>query len=200
MTKLKLPIYSSTLSYLSIPTFGGLNNEELRIAQCVYGHGTDFLENMKMLKEAGIKETVIYVYNPDYVRKFAAKGQFARAPWLGGFSGGSLFDAVDRNVNGNYRVLGVRRGSAATEAIGTTLENPEQRLLKAVTKELILPAARPYISGYDWETFSGRIPDQAPALGDVLLAAHKDHFVCEHSKPIFDQQMRDLYFPLPKKE
>ncbi|HLD40100.1 MAG TPA: hypothetical protein VJB13_03090 [Candidatus Nanoarchaeia archaeon] len=111
------------------------------------------------------------------------------------------YDLYDLDLDG--RPVGVAPEAQVSEQeapIGATLEKPEQRLLKAVTKKLILPAARPYISGYDWETFSGRIPDQAPALGDVLLAAHKDHFVCEHSKPIFDQKMRDLYFPSPSKE
>ncbi len=75
----------------------------------------------------------------------------------------------------------------------------EERILQPVTKEIILPIAQPYISGYDWKTFSERIPDQAPALGDVLLAAHKDNFVCEHSTPEFDSKMRALYFSPTKK-
>jgi len=33
-----------------------------------------------------------------------------------------------------------------------------------------------------------------------MLAAHKDGFFCDHSTPEFDKQMRDLYFPPPKKE
>ena len=169
----------------------------------MYGQGDDFAKNMKMLKEAGIKETKIYVLNPDYVRKHAAKGQFARASWLGNFYIGSRFSASGRGISGDNRVCGVRRGASVSEQeapIGAdTQHSSKEKILQPVTKELLLPVARPYISGYDWETFSARIPDQAPALGDVMLAAHKDGFVCEHSTPEFDQQMRDLYFP-PKEE
>src|SRR3989344_2559654 len=39
LTKLKLHHHNSEMSYITIPTFGGLDSEGLRIAQCVYGQG-----------------------------------------------------------------------------------------------------------------------------------------------------------------
>src|SRR3989338_631654 len=207
LRRLRLFDYDEEFSYLLIGTNGTIKddgggfevpNQEEQALMDRFGFTS---ENLAMLKNAKISETRIYVLNPVYVRKHAEKGPIARASWLGNFNGGSQFSAVGRDIIFYSRVRGVRRGSAATEApIGATLEKPEKGILQPVTKELLLPIARPYISGYDWETFSGHIPDQAPALGDVMLAAHKDGFVCAHSTPEFDQQIRNLYFPPPPKK
>ncbi len=99
--------------YLAINTtpakYGKLNDEERKLAERVYGQGDDFAQNMKMLKEAKIGETKIYVLNPDYVRQHAEEGTVARASWLYNFYNYSSFDASDRDFNNLNRVRGVRR-------------------------------------------------------------------------------------------
>ena len=75
----------------------------------MYGSGNDFTANMKMLKDAGIGETRIFVLNPDFVRREAAEGPLGRASWLYDFDDLSNFDAYDRDFDDDYRVRGVRK-------------------------------------------------------------------------------------------
>ena len=64
---------------------------------------------MKMLEDAKIRETKIYVLNPDYVREHAEKGAIARVSWLYDFNYDSQFVACDRYINLRGRVRGVRK-------------------------------------------------------------------------------------------
>ena len=106
-------------SYLPLGTtpakYNKLNDEERKLAQRVYGQEDDFAQNMKMLKDAGIGETRIWVLNPDYVRKHAAEGAIARASWLYNFDSNSQFYADDRGIDDHSRVRGVRGASVSEQ-------------------------------------------------------------------------------------
>ncbi|MEK6939438.1 MAG: hypothetical protein AABX31_01805, partial [Nanoarchaeota archaeon] len=113
LSNLRLSAHDVEFQYLPFGTtpakYSKLNDEERKFAERVYGQGDDFVKNMKMLKDAKISETRIWVLNPDYVRKHAAEGAIARASWLGSFSYGSRFIASDRDICSHGRVRGVRR-------------------------------------------------------------------------------------------
>src|SRR3989344_4095260 len=84
-----------------------LNSQERTLAERVYGQGTFFAANMKMLHEANINNTRIFVLNPEYVRSRAAEGPIGRASWLRYFYNVSNFGADGRNINLHYRLRGV---------------------------------------------------------------------------------------------
>ncbi len=88
-----------------------LNTEQQKLAQRVYGPAAEFAANMKMLADAGISETKIFVLNPEYVREHAQQGALGRASWLGSFHDNSDFSANVRNVDSRGRARGVRRES-----------------------------------------------------------------------------------------
>ncbi len=109
--------------------YNKLNAEERKLAERVYGQGTDFVDNMKMLNNAGIIETKVYVLNPDYVKEHAKEGAIGRASWLNNFGYNSNFDADDRSIDNDYRVRGVRREVERREPVmpegrGAKLEAP----------------------------------------------------------------------------
>ncbi len=118
LPNLRLSKHDAEFSYLPFGTtpakYAKLNDEERNFAERVYGQGDDFAKNMKMLKEAGIGETRIWLLNPEYVQKHAQEGAIARASWLSNFNDSSRFSADDRGINDHDRVRGVRRGSEAT--------------------------------------------------------------------------------------
>ncbi|MEK6809146.1 MAG: hypothetical protein AABY40_00570 [Nanoarchaeota archaeon] len=103
--------------YLAIDTtpakYDKLNDQERKFAERVYGQGADFVQNMKMLKDADISETRIWVLNPGYVRKHAVEGAVGRASWLNEFYNDSDFNADDRDIDSHGSVCGVRRGVIA---------------------------------------------------------------------------------------
>ena len=117
LPNLRLSKNDAEFSYLTLGTtpakYNKLNDEERKLAERVYGQGNDFSENMKMLKDAGIGETRIWVLNPDYVQKHAEKGAIARASWLDDFNYVSRFLAGGRDFDDHDRVRGVRRGVVA---------------------------------------------------------------------------------------
>ena len=117
LPNLRLNKHDAEFSYLTLGTtpakYNKLNDEERKFTERVYGQGNDFVLNMKMLKDAGISETRIWLLNPEYVQKHAEKGAIARASWLGDFSSNSQFGASDRSIGGRGRVRGVRRGVVA---------------------------------------------------------------------------------------
>ncbi len=97
---------------ISTTEYDTLNLEERRLAERVYGQGTDFVENMKMLKDAGIRKTIVCVLNPDYVKAHATENPIGLASWLGSgssFVSNSSFDASGRSIDFDYCVRGVRR-------------------------------------------------------------------------------------------
>ena len=114
LQKLRLFKYSdSEISYLALETtpakYSQLNEEERKFAERVYGQRDDFVKNMRMLEDADINETRIWVLNPDYVLKHAAEGMIARASWLLSFDHISQFNAGVRSFVDHFRVRGVRK-------------------------------------------------------------------------------------------
>ncbi len=86
-----------------------LNFEERKLAESVYGQDNDFVENIKMLNDAGIKQTRIYVLSPKYVQKHAKEYAIVRPPLLWDFNHHSNFDACGYFIVGNVNVRGVRK-------------------------------------------------------------------------------------------
>src|SRR3989338_6329946 len=119
LPNLRLSKHDAEFSYLSLGTtpakYNQLNYEERKLAERVYAKGNDFVQNMKMLKDAGIGETRIWVLNPDYVRKHAGEGAIARASWLYNFDSNSQFYADDRGIDDHSRVRGVRGASVSEQ-------------------------------------------------------------------------------------
>lgn len=103
---MKLQKYDDQYSYFEIDTakYNKLNSVQRQFAERVHGQGANFDENMKMFRDAKIKNTGIYVLNPEYVKANVNEEHraFARASWLYGFGYDSLFSAVDRDVGGMY--------------------------------------------------------------------------------------------------
>jgi len=97
LPKLRLSEHDSEFQYVAFGTtpakYNKLNDEERSLAGRVYGQGDDFAKNMKMLKDAGINDTRIWLLNPDYVQKHAAEGAIARASRLVEFDDDSRFFA-----------------------------------------------------------------------------------------------------------
>ena len=119
LTTLRLQKYDEEFSYLAINTekYKTLNSEEQKLAQRVYGKDDDFAQTIQMLAGAGIRETKVYVLNPDYVRKHIKEGSLGRASWLNGFYGSSIFYADDRSVVNHYHARGVRRENVACSSL-----------------------------------------------------------------------------------
>ncbi|HIG93887.1 TPA: hypothetical protein HA234_06845 [Candidatus Woesearchaeota archaeon] len=101
LSKLRLSGNEKEWRYLTIDTskYNKLNNEERKFAERVYGQGDDFAASMKMLKDARIPETKIFVLNPDYVQQEAQESALGRASWLSNFNNNSNFNAYNRNVD-----------------------------------------------------------------------------------------------------
>ena len=119
LNQMRLRKYDEEFSNLTVSTvnYGKLNPVEHRIVERVFGPGKDLIENMKMLKDAGISETYIWVLNPDYVRKHAETDAIGRASWLDRFGSNSIFNAGDRYIYDRSSVRGVRRASVSEQAM-----------------------------------------------------------------------------------
>ncbi|MEK6938585.1 MAG: hypothetical protein AABX04_06070 [Nanoarchaeota archaeon] len=70
------------------------------------GEYLTFLNDNRVRK---IAETNLHVLNPTYVQREARGGTLWQASWLNDFGGSSSFNANDRDVDGKYRLRGVRR-------------------------------------------------------------------------------------------
>jgi len=122
LSELRLSGNDKEWRYLAIDTskYKKLNDEERKFAERVYGQGDDFRANMKMLKEANIAQTKIYVLSPDYVQEHAQESALGRASWLLNFNYNSNFSAGGRNISNSNRVRGVRR---EVIAVGDAVKN-----------------------------------------------------------------------------
>ena len=114
---LGLKKHDDEFSYFVIKTLkgrDGLNPVQIVVAERPYGQAEDFEDNMKMLHDAGINETRVWVPNPEYVKQMNSKGgPIVRAGRLFDFGIGSGFDASGRGVDFPYFALrGVRERSA----------------------------------------------------------------------------------------
>ncbi|MFC1752746.1 hypothetical protein ACFL96_05055 [Thermoproteota archaeon] len=120
-------------SYFEIDTSGydSLNGSQRLLAEKAYGVGDDFKASMKMLNDAGIKETRFYVTNPEYVEKHVeGDGVLVRACRLYCCNGDSSFLAFGRDVDDNLVGL---RGVLINppEADARNLEAEEDKYLTA---------------------------------------------------------------------
>ena len=118
LTKLRLQ-RDGTTRCLAIPTqsYSSLNAEERILAERVHGSGDAFVAVMKMLADARIRETRVYVLNPDYVREHAKEAAIGRASWLNSFNHDSYFSANAVNIRVNSRIRGVRHRWGVSEPI-----------------------------------------------------------------------------------
>ncbi len=157
LTKLNLQGDEKEWRYFSISTakYNTHNPEQRKLAERVYGQGTDFTENMKMLTDAGISETRVYVLNPKYVTEHAKEGPIGRASWLGIFSSNSYFIAGVRSINGSYRVRGVRR--EVVVPAGDALKNEQvpsaPQKINSPSIEDILQYTSPFVTDVKREQF-----------------------------------------------
>ncbi|MBI2666144.1 hypothetical protein HYX13_00880, partial [Candidatus Woesearchaeota archaeon] len=83
--------------------------EEKKLAERYFGEDDDFTVSMKMLADAGIKNTRVYVLTPRYVKEHAQKGTLGRASWVDNFGSDSYAYAEDRIIGNHGRLRGVRR-------------------------------------------------------------------------------------------
>ena len=111
LTKLRLRGRELEYNLVEVSTtkYDKLNSEKRKLAERVYGQGADFTANMKMLKDAGISETRIFVLNPEYVRREAVQDPLGRASWVLSFDHDSYFNADVRCINYDSGVRGVRK-------------------------------------------------------------------------------------------
>ena len=110
LSDLRLQGNNNVFRYFGVDTanYDSLNEHQRRVAERVYGSGDDFVENMKMLNEAGMRRTRIYVLNPDYVKRNVPQdGALARASRLFDFDLGSGWFYAD---NGGVDLLKCLRG------------------------------------------------------------------------------------------
>jgi hypothetical protein len=128
VSNLNLKKHDKEFSYFEINPSrpGQLNLFQRRFAEMVYGQGSDFSENMRMLSDSGIKSTRIYVLNPDYVKDNAAGSQaIARACWLNDCDIDSDFIASGSYVAyPSIALRGVRKGVAEGDELKI---NPKYR-------------------------------------------------------------------------
>src|SRR3989338_4736337 len=84
LTQLGLQSDDSEWRYLTILTqnYDILNPEERKLAERVHGSGDAFVHVMKMLADANINETRVYVLNPAYVEENTGEVPLGRASWL----------------------------------------------------------------------------------------------------------------------
>jgi len=151
-------------SYFRIDTsdHDSLNPSQKLLAEKAYGAGGDFKESMKMLNDAGKKETRFYVINPKYVeRHVECDGALVRACGLCDFYIYSNFVADDRFVD-NF-IAGLR---------GVRKAPPEARARNLETNDDYLNAYKIIIANPERMT-----PDIAAGLSGLAtryLDAHKE--------------------------
>lgn len=122
----------------------GLNQEQRKIAEKVYGQGNDFKKNMEMFKDVRIDTTKIFVLNPSYV-KTHVKGDsvIARVCWLYSFGNDSDFGAGDWGVGSSSSCLrgvpkvaeGDTRKINYADAINLIVKNQSEALKYVDAKE-----------------------------------------------------------------
>jgi hypothetical protein len=144
--KLKLEKRNHEHGYVEISTaaYDNLNEEQLRLAERVFGTGPDFMASMCMLKEDGIYNTRIYILRSSYVRRETSgrKGPIARASWLNSLYAVSDFHGSGHRVADRAHVLGV-----PTAAFRRLRPVPVQSMdITAPSSEDVLKYAIPYVA------------------------------------------------------
>ncbi|MEK6969986.1 MAG: hypothetical protein AABW48_06170 [Nanoarchaeota archaeon] len=164
LTKLGLQGNNDEWGYLAVDTSKAItkyNAEAQKLLRRVFGPtDDDYTANMEMLRESPqrIKETRVYVLNPNYVKKHAKESPIARACWLNDFYDYSSFIADVRDVDYHDAALrGVRasdselQGTAGAPKNEVPSDSQEMREVIAPTMEEILALSRPYVSQFGWE-------------------------------------------------
>lgn len=127
-SQLRLKKHNDEASYLEISTddegYSRLNTEEQKFASRK-GYTP---ENLKMLKEAGIKETRIWLLTSKYAQRFTKEGKIVGlASWLNVLDCNSVAGAVGHYVINLNRLRGVRSSSCEP-----SVERPKGDVLKIV--------------------------------------------------------------------
>lgn len=110
LSDLRLQGGDSEWRYFEIDTanYHNLNPMERRVVERVYGQGDDFIKNMEMFNDSGIRKIRVYVLNPDYVKQNVLQDcGLVRASGLFRVDG-SMFGAFGRGVDGYVGLRGVR--------------------------------------------------------------------------------------------
>ena len=209
LPNLRLSGNEAEWSYLNIGTtpaeYAKLNQEELKFAERVYGQGDDFAKNMKMLKNAKIGETKIFVLNSDYVQKQAEAGAIARASWLFSFDVDSRFYTNVRYFDDRDRVRGVRRGASVSEQeapagrgaqnnSSTNFPTAVQSLSLSPEQGVVLEALKPYVAPALHQWLGGIVPPNS-SYGDVMQRISEgNNNISEHSYKEMKGLLNNLYF------
>lgn len=140
LSDLKLVRGDDEFSFMPIKTgeYDGLSPVQQRAASVVgFTH-----ENVAYLSKKGIRETKLWLLNPEYVAQVLAEENcpFWRASLLYGF-GRSLFSAGGRIINDNNRLRGVRQVVAEGEA-------PQNEL------ERVLEVSRDFVVDTSWSVWA----------------------------------------------
>ncbi len=111
LTQLTLKGYDKEWRYLEISTthYDSLNAEDRLLAERFYGQGDNFIAAMKMLKDAHIDKTRVYVFSPEYVAKGASESPVGRAAWRRSFDYYAISGAVVHDIGSLYALRGVRK-------------------------------------------------------------------------------------------
>jgi len=134
LSDLRLQGKGNVFRYFEIDTanYDSLNEHQRIVAERVYGSGEDFIENMKMLNEAGIGKIEIYVLNPSYVKQNVPQnGALARASMLYPFYGHSMFYAIGWGVDYYEGLRGVRK---VAEGDAPKVEDPSEQAFQTLLR------------------------------------------------------------------
>jgi hypothetical protein len=91
-----------------------LNDEERKFAERVYGQGSDFVANMRLLRCGGISMTYIFVLSLDYVKSKAKKGPLGLVSALGHYLYDSSFVAHGCYIGSDSFIRGIRKAVLKT--------------------------------------------------------------------------------------
>ncbi len=160
LTQLGLQKDNKEYQHLKIDTskkLGKYNAEQQKLLRRIYGPtDEDYTANMQVLRDSQlkIKETRIFVLNPNYVKANVKNNAVGRASWLSSFSLNSDFGANVRSVDYDGGcVRGVRR-EVVREA--GALKNEEVPCAASAPQEIVLPSL------YQVLTYSKKfVPEEA---------------------------------------
>ena len=160
LTQLGLQKDNKEYQHLKIDTskkLGKYNAEQQKLLRRIYGPtDEDYTANMQVLRDSQlkIKETRIFVLNPNYVKANVKNNAVGRASWLSSFSLNSDFGANVRSVDYDVScVRGVRR-EVVREA--GALKNEEVPCAASAPQEIVLPSL------YQVLTYSKKfVPEEA---------------------------------------
>jgi len=97
--------------YFPVNTKNGvhLSGAKRKLAELIYGSGSNYFDTLKMLSEKVISKTKVWIFSPKYISAIVGNNLVGSASMLSDFGNGSSFDADDRNVSNSYSIRGVRK-------------------------------------------------------------------------------------------